>query len=355
MKKLSFLLALSLFSRGLFAQCDIAQKNVTVSSANIAVGQTTDIKFSIANDGSGNCSYAIGAVRVVMSMPSKAYSFQSIVAPAGGTGDYFNWTYNASKKVLIGINHTAIPVSGIEKDVTIRVLGGSIGKASSNLNLAITDGSDNASIANDPSSFSIEVTSSPLPVRLISFTGKTTPKGNELTWKTTNEQNFSHYEIEKGPNTKSFVKIGQVSGSKNTREKLSYNYLDSNGSGMLPGAAIVSNNLAAYYRLRMVDLDGTGSYSKVVFIENDLNHSTVGEFYPNPSIGNEVQIIVNSNENLDWTIVSSDLLGRQLSVENKLLIKGENKLKLKVNGNQGSEIIYKFSNADGEFTRKLFK
>jgi hypothetical protein len=354
MKKLVFLLATMFFSKGLFAQCDIAQKNVSLSSASIAVGQTSDIKFSISNDGAGSCAYSVGAVRVVMSMPGKVFSFQSLVTPAAGA--YFNWTYNATKRVLMGINHTVMPVNAIEKDVTVRVLGGAAGKALSNLNLGITDGSDNASIANDPSTITVEVTSSPLPVRLISFAGKATPKGNELNWRTSSEQNFSHYEIEKSANAKIFVKIGTVKGTKNTKETLTYSYLDANGSGMLPGANATNQSTnSGYYRLRMVDLDGTSAYSKIVFLENDLKQSTVGEFYPNPIVGNEVQITINSNDNLDWVITSVDIAGRLLTNENKTLVKGENKLKLKLGSSSSGEIIYKFANADSEFSRKLFK
>ena len=60
---------------------------------------------------------------------------------------------------------------------------------------------------------SFGIQAGPLPVRLISFTGKSTDKGNELSWKTSQEQNFSHYEIERSADSRSFKNIGKVIGS----------------------------------------------------------------------------------------------------------------------------------------------
>ncbi len=182
---------------------------------------------------------------------------------------------------------------------------------------------------------------SPLPVRLISFDGKATEKGNELTWKTSEEKNFSHFEIQRSSNAKVFEKIGQVKGN------LSENY-EYHDSTPLIGAG-------GLYRLKMIDLDGSFEFSKIIYIENKSEKSTVGNFYPNPAIGNEVNIIVNSTARSNWNITAFDLTGNIISTENRLLEKGENKLKLGNIPNQFKMAIYRFESSDGIQYRKLIK
>jgi hypothetical protein len=352
MKKLLIFCLILGFQKTLMAQCDIAQKLVSMTPASINIGQTADFKFTIANDGTGNCSYPIGAVKVVLSIPSVGYSFQAITAPVAGQGQYFKWMYNATKKVVIGTNHTALPVGATESNIIIQVLGVSAAKASANLNISIIDGSDNLSTSNDPSSSTLIVSAAPLPVRLVSFEGKPTPDGNKLTWKTSSEQNFSHYEVEKSKNSKEFTAIGKVSGANNTKENLTYNFLDKN-SAVGPSAKLTS--LDAYYRLKMVDLDGSIAYSKTIFIKNENNFSKVGEFFPNPAFDNEVAVKVFSNGNTNWKISTIDLLGITLNTENRTLNEGENILKVKLDGNRSGVSIIRFENADGAHVRKVYK
>jgi hypothetical protein len=309
MKKILMFCLILGFQKTIQAQCDIAQKLVSITPTSIAIGQTADIKFSIGNDGSGTCAYNVGAINVILSIPSKGYAFQEIAAPALGQGQYFTWTYNAANKVVVGVNHTAIPVGAVESNVIVRVVGTTSATAASNLNISVLDGSSNKLVSNDPSSNKITVTAAPLPVRLISFAGKSISNGNELTWKVSSEQNFSHYEVEKSFNTKDFTKIGKVSGTGNTKESLSYSYLDVNSSaGSVPGASVstIALGSASYYRLKMIDLDGAAAFSKIIFIDDQKGKSAVSEFYPNPVIGNEVSVVINSNENNDWTITSLD-------------------------------------------------
>jgi hypothetical protein len=357
MKKILMFCLILGFQKTIKAQCDIAQKLVSISPSSISVGQSAEIKFSIGNAGSGTCTYNVGAIRVILSIPSKGFAYQEISSPVSGQGEYFTWTYNATNNVVVGINHTAIPSGAFESDVAIRVVGTTSTTAASNLNINILDGSSNKLTSNDPSSNKLVVSLSPLPVRLISFVGKSTTKGNELTWKVSSEQNFSHYEVEKSNNAKNFSQIGKVTGTGNSKENLSYSFLDVlNNSGMIPGAnAISQTNDLAYFRLKMVDVDGKSAFSKVIFIENEIGKSTVGEFYPNPVIGNEISIIINSNENNEWSITSTDYVGRVIYTETRRLQIGENKLKLKLNELHSGVSIFNFENVEGSFQRKLMR
>lgn len=122
----------------------------------------------------------------------------------------------------------------------------------------------------------------PLPVELLSFTGKATQSGIELTWKTASESENDRFEIERSPDGKQFNKIGATKGAGTTNTKQSYNYTDN-----------VSNTGVYYYRLRQVDYDGTATLSKTVSVR--LKEAPGGgrfAVYPNPALGNIVTVSV---------------------------------------------------------------
>ncbi|CAN5814417.1 hypothetical protein BH10BAC2_BH10BAC2_26400 [soil metagenome] len=95
-----------------------------------------------------------------------------------------------------------------------------------------------------------------LPISLISFTGYSDNNKNILNWKTSSEINSSRYEVERGFDGNNFEKIGVVHPANSTIGS-SYNYADDIRH-------IYANNF--YYRLKMVDKDGSYNYSPVVSI-----------------------------------------------------------------------------------------
>lgn len=144
-------------------------------------------------------------------------------------------------------------------------------------------------------------TEQPLPLTLISFTGKQTAQNeNTLTWKTANEKAFSHFEIQKSSDAKKFEKIGEVKGNNGEV----YEYLDNS-------SLITHHSSLNYYRLKMIDQDGSFSFSKIINIENKKEMELV---YPNPA--DDHIFIENIRGDLrNYKII--DGLGRQhFSLEN---------------------------------------
>jgi Secretion system C-terminal sorting domain len=148
-----------------------------------------------------------------------------------------------------------------------------------------------------------------LPVRLVSFAGKNTENGNQLTWKTSSEVNFSHFEVEKSEDSKKFEKIGEVKGNKAE----TYEFLDNSPIKLEMG----------YYRLKMIDLDGSSAFSKIIIIEGKNIKNSIGQFYPNPSTG-QAKVDVNATESGIWSIKTFDLQGRLLNTQSQFLQKGSN-------------------------------
>ncbi|WP_066406566.1 T9SS type A sorting domain-containing protein [Flavisolibacter tropicus] len=114
---------------------------------------------------------------------------------------------------------------------------------------------------------SVSVTPAPLPIHLLEFNGSHKENGNVLFWRTALEVNASHFEVERSTTASNFSKIGRV---------------NLQGSGSV--YRFTDNQLSSatnYYRLKMVDTDGTFSYSRIIAIHSEgMLQSTA--VWPNP-------------------------------------------------------------------------
>ncbi|WAC12981.1 hypothetical protein [Dyadobacter pollutisoli] len=162
-------------------------------------------------------------------------------------------------------------------------------------------------------------TASPLPVRLLSFSGKAAAEGqNILNWITDVETDFAHFEVQRSADTRSFTSVGVVNGSQSNFGESALNtyaFLDA------------SAGQANYYRLKMVDKDGTFAFSKILSIKNTEEKSVVGSFYPNPSTG-KVLVDIYAVENGEWTLKVADKSGTVIYSQTQNLQKGMNKITL---------------------------
>jgi hypothetical protein len=110
-----------------------------------------------------------------------------------------------------------------------------------------------------------------LPLRLLSFNVIDNNGYANLSWQTCNEINMNRFEVQKSPDARNFSSIGNVS-AKNESCGTTYTY---NDAKTLTGTA--------YYRIRMIDKDGTSSYSGVVSIDGKIPEKI--SVFPNP-VGN---------------------------------------------------------------------
>lgn len=114
-----------------------------------------------------------------------------------------------------------------------------------------------------------------LGLHLLNFAGTKTEKGSQIVWKTENEENYTNFTVERSTdNGKTFDVLGGFASSAEG----TYSFLDKN-----PPVA------ANQYRLKLVDLDGSVTYSKVVTLmysnlSNNIANNVIG-IYPNPTKG----------------------------------------------------------------------
>ncbi len=104
------------------------------------------------------------------------------------------------------------------------------------------------------SGFGAGIVSSTLPVGLFNFQGIRQNSNVLLKWNTANEINTSYYEVQRSSNGLEFEAIDNIKSFGLTGSGNSYSMLDNKAGSV------------NYYRLKIVDIDGKFSYSKIISI-----------------------------------------------------------------------------------------
>lgn len=140
---------------------------------------------------------------------------------------------------------------------------------------------------------------SALPVRLVSFRAGIEGTDGVLTWQTAEETGFSHMEVERSLDGRSFAFVGRhaAQGTKNGGR---YTFVD-------PGVTEKMAN-TVYYRLKLVDVDGSFGYSRI--LAADISRGTGQVYvYPNPAV-ETLYVRLETGDKVRWEIV--DLSGRTM-------------------------------------------
>ena len=113
--------------------------------------------------------------------------------------------------------------------------------------------------------------SPPLPLELIGFSVSKKEKFNQLNWTTWNEIDFDQFEIEKSFDGTIWYTLGSVAAQGNhTEQRTEYTFKDE-----LPGKR------KSFYRLKMLDVDGSFQYSNVLVIYSASPEDLIS-LTPNP-------------------------------------------------------------------------
>jgi hypothetical protein len=139
-----------------------------------------------------------------------------------------------------------------------------------------------------------------LPLNLLSFTAQKDKGAVQLNFATTGEIDLASFDIERSPDGSSFAKIGNVPARDSAQNH--YQYDDTR--------PVPASN---FYRLKMINADGSFSYSKTVTV--DFNPSIALTVFPNPAIGSvNVQCTLPSGQ---YGLQIVDATGRR--VRNQLV------------------------------------
>lgn len=152
------------------------------------------------------------------------------------------------------------------------------------------------------STFTIQSTVTLLNTQLLSFKGNKQGDKNVLLWETDQEQDLSHFELERSDNGIEFTKtLGTVNAIGNSAQIETYSFDD-----LHPGIGI------KYYRLKMFDVNGNFEYSNVVALDRS-NEELVRnvQVYPNPTKGSlSVEFALQVEQEVTYEI--HDIIGQTI-------------------------------------------
>jgi hypothetical protein len=157
---------------------------------------------------------------------------------------------------------------------------------------------------------------SPLPVELMLFSGKVNGKHAQLYWATASEVNTNYFVVEFANDGKNFSTANTVKAKGNSSVRVDYNSQHLNAFEMLD---------AVYYRLKIVDLNGAVSYSKIIKLSISELANASATVYPNPFI-NEVEVDVPAIGDLKAKVTITNLQGVELMSKDVVFENGKTKL-----------------------------
>lgn len=152
-----------------------------------------------------------------------------------------------------------------------------------------------------------------LPIKLLSFTAQ--PKNNDiiLSWLTANEINFDHIETERSCNGTDFSLAAKC---MNTVKE----YTDVNA------VKLCANNDNIFYRLKMIDQNGSYTYSPVVSVNVSKKASVVTDIMPMLSSG-KIAISFNMPQRGVVALILTNMAGQVIRT-------------MQINANKGNSVQY---------------
>lgn len=206
--------------------------------------------------------------------------------------DPFTWAYDATTNTFVGILHTEIPVLRAYKiQIPVKGVVANAAGVQTNTQIQIMDSqgiSDN--IANNVLLLSLPVEAAQ-PVTLTHFTAKKENTSSALSWATADEVNSDRFEVQRSFDNKSWHKLGDVDAYGDSNTPRNYQFTDESPA-----------NGENYYRLKMIDKDGSFEMSKhqsLVF--EGLEGITV---YPNPT-ADLVNLKINDAQAIQKVVLQS--------------------------------------------------
>jgi hypothetical protein len=141
-----------------------------------------------------------------------------------------------------------------------------------------------------------------LPLKLLGFTASRNSDNVLLMWETSNEVNVKQFDVERSFNAFQFDSISTILPKNLFNNRLSYTYGDKD-------RVAIKSDKKIYYRLKMIDIDGSYRYSNVAAV-NPFDNDTEIRLYPNPVKGSEVFIKFMQSADGNAYVRIEDLSGR---------------------------------------------
>ena len=222
-----------------------------------------------------------------------ATSQNGTVAAFGGNNVSTTVTGTVGNWVQLAMNIT-IPVSSLYQKLEFSIH---------------TCGSTGTSVAIDDICL-VQPSAGILPISLMPLQASYADGVSRLSWATSQEINSNYFEVEHSVNGTDFTAIGKVAASGFSSKEIAYAFDD-----VKAGAGL------NYYRLRVVDKDGSAVYSNIATVKVNIKGFFVTGMYPSP-FTDQVNISLSSENSGNAVVRLSDLTGRQIATQTATINKG---------------------------------
>jgi Secretion system C-terminal sorting domain len=213
--------------------------------------------------------------------------FDQISAGVGATSSYGTSNPNitlsqVSAGTFLGIDNDQVPQNGVDtssKENMFTVTNTNVSSFTATLGIKTTTAQQTQRLFSlYTTGFNYPLLPVSLPVSLLSFTA-TLDNNDEkvnLNWSTINAVNFSHFVVQRSTDGTDFEDIGVVLANENSMQLAKYS---------LPDNISALHVTLIYYRLRLVDMDGTSRYSEdqIITLAKQPDNSLTIVSFPNPA------------------------------------------------------------------------
>lgn len=231
---------------------------------------------------------------------------------AGGIG---------GKDVLVAINFAGEPLTvehqinaDLDEDGTNMPVNTQFNELTSNSSSLTVNSQYRVTFTVPARSYAVWVEGVALPVSLVDFRAQVAGEQIELAWETASERNFGNYELERSSDGKTFASLAVIEPKGNENTEATYQYFDKTAK----------KGTTWYYRLKMLDMDGSFNYSHVrsARLELDWERPFLA---PNPTGGN-VAVFFKSPSEAPVVISVFDSQGKLFRQQEMLAEEGKNSL-----------------------------
>jgi hypothetical protein len=158
-----------------------------------------------------------------------------------------------------------------------------------------------------------------LPVKLQSFNGNRKNETTDiLVWQVADEINMKNYEVQLSDNGFDFKTVGTVAVSNSSSTNRTYDFANN-----------IASSSVNYYRLKMVNVDGSFGYSNILKLSNKQKNINMLDVIPNPAKTN-LLVHINSAQTHSAIIEIINILGQPIFKKNIQIIKGINTMPIDV-------------------------
>lgn len=313
---------------------------LTTTTTNVLTVNNTDINDPLVVNGPSNSGYVNGPVRrKTATNTTTHYKFptgkggvlrECEVLPSTATAaefeaEYFNTAHSSSTVTAPLTGVSSQEYWNIDRTIgsdaaTVRLtLAGAVTGASATDTLVVahytggswtdargtilepgnsTSGSVESAALTSFSPFTFGFTSqSTLPIYLVNFTGRKEGNTAKLNWTITENSTPQRFEILRSTTGGNFTQIGSIAGAE---RKLTYDFTDN----ALPTGTV-------YYRLRMIDIDGSAELTKVIAVMNGSKGVLITSMMPT-LVTDRARLNISSSEKVSMQLVVTDIYGRSV-------------------------------------------